>query len=154
MSSGRPNSLLRLLMALREWWQARRRSTAREWLGVGGGELHRRGWRAESYAVTFLTRTGYHILNRNVRVGPGEIDIVAEHEGLLVFVEVRARQEGALRRPAATLTRAKRRRVRRCAEEYVRRRGLRGTRFRCDVVEVYLDGRGRPVRAEVHRGAV
>ncbi|MGD9497290.1 MAG: YraN family protein, partial [Armatimonadota bacterium] len=70
------------------------------WLGRGGHERHRKGWRAEDYAVTHLTRVGYHILARNVQVGPGEIDIVAEDpSGALAFIEVRSRDEEAPVRP-------------------------------------------------------
>ncbi|MDQ6979060.1 MAG: YraN family protein, partial [Mariprofundaceae bacterium] len=37
-----------------------------------------------------LTRQGYHIIARNVRFGPGEIDVIAEHHEILVFIEVKA----------------------------------------------------------------
>ncbi len=135
---------------LSDWW----RGSSPGWLGRGGHERHQRGWRAEDYAVNRLIREGYHILGRNVRVGPGEIDIVAEDDGLLVFIEVRSRQEESAWRPLDTITWAKRKRVRRCGADYVRRRRLGRVRCRFDVVAVYLDDGGRPARAEVHRAAL
>jgi len=143
-----------LLRRLRDWWRGHRGASGPGWLGVLGGERHQRGWRAEDYAVARLTREGYHILARNVHVGPGEIDIVAEDGGALAFVEVRSREEDSPMRPVQTLTRDKRERMVRCGEAYVRGRHLRDVRHRFDVVEVYLDDEGRPVWAEVLKDAV
>lgn len=144
-------SLRRLWARLRAWWHQR---PADDWLGTAGGERHQRGWQAEDHALNRLTREGFHILGRNLRVGPGEIDIVAEEDGVLVFVEVRSREEGSLRTPVETLTAEKRRRIIRCGEAYMRRRRLREVRHRYDVVEVYYTGQGRLSRVEILRDAV
>src|SRR5678815_1776981 len=42
-------------------------------------------------AADTLTRLGYAILATRYRTAHGEIDLVCEHEGTLVFVEVKAR---------------------------------------------------------------
>ena len=42
-------------------------------------------------ACTALQAEGWTILARRLRTGAGEIDLVAEREGLLAFVEVKAR---------------------------------------------------------------
>lgn len=142
--------LRRLWARLRAWWNQR---PTDDWLGTGGGARHQRGWEAEDHAISRLTREGFHILGRNVRIGPGEIDIVAEEDGVLAFVEVRSREEGSLRTPAETLTVAKRRRMMRCGEMYMRRRGLRGARHRYDVAEVYYTRAGKLSRVEILRDA-
>jgi putative endonuclease len=41
-------------------------------------------------AAEFLTRNGFRIIDRNVRVGRGEIDILAKHGGTRVIVEVKS----------------------------------------------------------------
>ncbi len=46
----------------------------------------------EEIASQFLSRQGYIIVDRNVRTPDGEIDIIAEKEGELVFVEVKTRR--------------------------------------------------------------
>jgi putative endonuclease len=50
------------------------------------------GLSAESRAAAFLIAKGYRILFRRFRTPVGEIDIVARRRGVLVFVEVKARE--------------------------------------------------------------
>jgi putative endonuclease len=52
----------------------------------------RTGISAESRAAAFLVAKGFRILARRWRCPLGEIDIVARRRGLLVFVEVKARE--------------------------------------------------------------
>jgi putative endonuclease len=49
------------------------------------------GLSAESRAAAYLVAKGYRILARRFRTSHGEIDIVAMRRGMLVFVEVKAR---------------------------------------------------------------
>ena len=54
------------------------------------------GFAAEKIAGEFLEKRGYVILARNYRKPWGEIDIVCEKEGILVFVEVKANKTAAI----------------------------------------------------------
>ena len=65
----------------------------------------------EDCAVRELERRGYAILARRYRTRHGEIDIIADHQGTLVFVEVRARATAEFGRAAETVTDAKKRKV-------------------------------------------
>lgn len=49
------------------------------------------GIKGEQIAENFLLRKGYTILERNWRFGKKEIDIIAETNGLLIFIEVKTR---------------------------------------------------------------
>jgi putative endonuclease len=49
------------------------------------------GLSAESRAAAYLVAKGYRILARRFKTALGEIDIVAIRRGVLVFVEVKAR---------------------------------------------------------------
>ncbi len=49
------------------------------------------GMRAEEHACRALVADGWTILGRRMRTQSGEIDAVAEKDGLLAFVEVKAR---------------------------------------------------------------
>ena len=49
------------------------------------------GDRGESYAEDYLRRQGYRILTRNYRTKIGEIDLIADDHGTLVFIEVKTR---------------------------------------------------------------
>ena len=56
------------------------------------GAHHEFGHEAEATAERYLRRKGYRILGRNVRLSTGELDLVAETGGRVVFVEVKARR--------------------------------------------------------------
>jgi putative endonuclease len=48
-----------------------------------------KGQVGEERAVRYLQRKGFTIMARNLRLGRGELDIIARREDLLVFVEVK-----------------------------------------------------------------
>ncbi len=50
----------------------------------------RKGRKGEEFAVEYLKKNGYKIVDRNFRWRGGEIDIIAEKKKTLVFVEVRS----------------------------------------------------------------
>lgn len=88
----------------------------------------------EERAEQELRCRGYVILARNYR-GPGfEIDLVARHQGYVVFIEVRARGRGRLGHPAETVDRRKRFRIVQGARHYTARYGLVDAPIRFDVV--------------------
>jgi putative endonuclease len=78
-----------------------------------------RGAAAEALAARFLTARGLAIVGRNYRCRGGEIDLVARDGKTLVFVEVRLRRNRAFGGAAASITAAKRRRLRLAAEHYL-----------------------------------
>lgn len=51
------------------------------------------GYQGEEAAIRHLVRSGYHLLERNWRIGHLEVDIIAEQYGTLVFVEVKSRKK-------------------------------------------------------------
>lgn len=65
------------------------------------------GRAGERAATEYLRRAGYDIRALNWRQGAYELDIVAMHQGVLHFVEVKTRQAGALTPPEAAMTRRK-----------------------------------------------
>ncbi len=54
-------------------------------------DKRRTGLEGEDLAAVRLKKDGYRIIERNYRSRLGEIDIVAEEDGCLVFVEVKRR---------------------------------------------------------------
>jgi putative endonuclease len=100
------------------------------------------GTLGEQAACAALTDQGYQILHRNYRVRGGELDIVCEQAGTLVFCEVKTRTSVQFGLPEEAITAAKRRRIRRLALEYLQREGRRGVSLRFDVFSVAVaDGR-------------
>jgi putative endonuclease len=55
-----------------------------------------KGRSAENVAVNHLQKKGYRILARNFRHRRYEIDVVAWHQGTIVFIEVKMRSSGSL----------------------------------------------------------
>lgn len=50
------------------------------------------GRQKEKKAAMFLSKKGYRILEHSYRTPCGEIDLIAEHEGRIIFVEVKYRR--------------------------------------------------------------
>lgn len=74
---------------------------------------------AEQAACDHLVAHGCRIVARNVRYREGELDIVARHEELWLFVEVRLRASERFGGAGASVDRAKRQRVVRAAQHYL-----------------------------------
>ncbi|MBQ4615991.1 MAG: YraN family protein [Mailhella sp.] len=77
------------------------------------------GAEGENAAADHLSRMGWKILARNWRSGHLELDIVAEEQGTLVFVEVKTRTESGLQRPYEALTPTKKERLCRAAQAWI-----------------------------------
>jgi putative endonuclease len=75
---------------------------------------YQRGLRAEQLAAWWLRLKGYRVLGQRVRVGGGEIDVLARRGGVLVVVEVKAR--ASLAACHETVTPWKQQRLARAAE--------------------------------------
>ncbi len=74
---------------------------------------------AEERACRHLEGEGVTIVERNFRTKGGEIDIVARKGDLLVFVEVRSREDADFGTPEESVTPAKRRRIVAAARQYL-----------------------------------
>jgi putative endonuclease len=90
----------------------------------------------ERLAEKRLKAAGYSVIERNFRVRPGEVDLVAEENGVICFVEVKGRRGSGFGLPAEAVTAEKQRRIFRAAEAWLarERRGQAPCRF--DVVSV------------------
>lgn len=75
------------------------------------------GFRVERAAERYLRARGLIILRRNYAARGGEIDIIAQDGGCLVFVEVRYRDEWET--AAVSVDYKKRRRIERTAHQYM-----------------------------------
>ncbi len=92
------------------------------------------GQAGESEAERFLRRKGYKILDRNVRSPSGELDLVAQTGGVLVFVEVKARRTQALGGAVQAVDGRKQARLIRLAAQYLAQHRSRHRSCRFDVV--------------------
>lgn len=113
------------------------------------------GRRAEALVADRLHREGYTILARNWRNLLGELDIVAERDGEIVFVEMRARSgppETARALALESVNTRKQARLLGLAEAYLEAHNLRAVPWRVDVAAVAFE-RGE-ASVEIIRHAV
>ncbi len=108
----------------------------------------------ERLAVQHLLAKGYSIRERNFRTREGEIDIIAEGDGVLAFVEVRARRGGAMGSALESLTLAKQRRLLALAEAYSQDRPDLPAERRIDLIALDLAPDGRLLSLQHIEGAV
>ena len=94
----------------------------------------------ETAAADYLLEKGYHILHRRYRAAGGEIDLIAADGDCCVFVEVKS-TDRASDRPEDRVRRDKRRKLIRCARQFVERSSAPGREYRFDVVAVDLSTR-------------
>jgi putative endonuclease len=109
------------------------------------------GKHGEKLAEEELRRLGYEILARRYRTRHGEIDIVACNDGVIVFVEVKARLTREFGSAAEAVTSWKQRRLAAMAIDYLARNRLTNRPCRFDVVAI--DGAPGAETVTVYRGA-
>jgi len=104
------------------------------------------GTKGEDRAVAFLRKKGSRILDRNYRFERGEIDIVAEDNGVLVFVEVKARSSKTFGEPEDAVTESKQRQIKKIAEGYLYEHHLFDKACRFDVIAIEYEGSNTAIR--------
>ena len=108
----------------------------------------------EKLAVEYLKKLSYKILETNFRCPEGEMDIVAQKEGQLAFVEVRTKRSSGFGAPEESLTHAKKKRLIEVANVYLQSHEDLPTSWHIDVVAVELGASGKVLRVELIENAV
>jgi len=104
------------------------------------------GEAGERIAEAWLVQRGWRILDRRFRSGHRDLDLVAEREGVVAFVEVKARRGRSFGDPVEAVNWRKQRELTRSAWVWIARYGGAKQAFRFDVVGVLLDGSGTRIR--------
>jgi len=112
------------------------------------------GATGEKLARGFLKKKGYRIRQTNFRCREGEIDIVAERKGCLVFVEVRTKTGSSFGSPEESVTAAKKEKLIATALSYLDSHQNLPDNWRIDFVGVELDENGKAKRIELIENAV
>lgn len=79
----------------------------------------RLGTWGENLAANYLEEQGYECLDRNIRIGPRELDLVMQIEDTVVFVEVKTRVSAEYGPPEAAISQSKRRNLVQAAWGYL-----------------------------------
>ncbi len=105
------------------------------------GKRHQTGINGENLAAEFIEENGYSILHRRYRCRNGEIDIIAEKDNTIVFVEIKTVHENAgagFGEPEEKISVYKQNALRRCAEHYLWKKQISGKDCRFDLITVRL----------------
>ena len=94
---------------------------------------------AEVAAEQYLRQLGYRILGRNVRLSNGELDLVAQHQDTIVFVEVKARRTAQFGGAKYSVTSQKQKRLINLAAQYLSQHDLSQRLSRFDVILYQCD---------------
>ena len=90
----------------------------------------------EKKAADFLKKKGYKILDLNYKTPFGEIDVIANDNGVIVFVEVKTRSNEDYGRPCEAVDRRKQEKYYKVASYYLQRQSKIDSECRFDVVEI------------------
>jgi putative endonuclease len=106
---------------------------------------HNLGRGFEDLVAAHLSEGGWQILDRNVRFGRREIDLVARRGAVVAFVEVKGRRGRAYGHPLEAITWRKRREIAAVALWWIQRFGESDVCYRFDAVSVEHSADGRPI---------
>jgi len=94
----------------------------------------------ERVAERWLRRKGWRIMQRRFRNGHRDIDLVVERDGLVAFVEVKARKGLEFGLPVEAVNWRKQRELTRSAHVWIERHGRPDDAYRFDVIGVLMAG--------------
>ena len=92
----------------------------------------------EKIAQKYLKNDGYKIIENNYYTRNGEIDIIANKEKYIVFVEVKTRTNEKYGKPSEAVNKTKKLHMRRSAAIFLRENNFSKFIIRFDVIEVYM----------------
>ena len=95
------------------------------------------GDRGERAACVFLKEQGYEILEKNYKCKIGEIDVIAQRKGRLVFIEVKTRTSGQFGAPQEAVDLKKQEKIFKLAQWYFKEKKLQEIPVAFDVVAVF-----------------
>ena len=95
----------------------------------------RRGRKGERAAVRFLKKQNYKILARNWSFGRYELDIVAQKDGCIVFVEVRGRSENCFQNGYYSVNYKKKAALRKAVNAFLKHHRKANT-YRFDIISI------------------
>lgn len=104
------------------------------------------GETGERVAARWLRRRGWEIVAWRYRTGHRDIDLVAEREGVVAFVEVKTRRRERFGGPVGGVGWRKQRELVRSATVWLDRHGKAGVAYRFDVIGVIIDAGGVRLR--------
>ena len=117
-------------------------------------EIRKRGKAGEGYVCDYLRSKGCSITAVNNSSRYGEIDVIAENEVRIIFVEVKTRTESSLAGGFESITRSKQRKISLTAADYLLKHPT-NKQPRIDCAQVIVNGKTNElIRLEYIKNAI
>ena len=97
------------------------------------------GKEGEEMAALHLIKSGYSIIGRNFRYKKSEIDIIAQKDKTIAFVEVKTRTNAFFQEPELSVTRGKQKQITKGANFYIQENDI-DLDIRFDIIAITLFG--------------
>lgn len=107
----------------------------------------------EQLAVKFLQDRGYEIIARNYYCRHGEIDIIAQREGEMIFVEVKTRSNAKFGFPEDSFSKRKRGKILRAVERFLVEKRIESD-YRIDLICVEINKNERKAKIKHFKDVV
>jgi putative endonuclease len=93
----------------------------------------------QELAANYLRQKGYQIQTENFRSHEGEIDIIANNDEQLVFVEVKTRLSDRYGLPEQAVSESKLEKMTQTALRYLEQKQINNDNYRFDIVAIEID---------------
>ena len=92
----------------------------------------------EQVAVDFLIRNNINVIGRNIRTGYGEIDVLGQKDGIIIFFEVKTRRTEEFGNPEDAVDYKKREHMKNSALDYMQSNLDLEMDWRIDVIAIFV----------------
>jgi len=97
------------------------------------------GIMGEKMAAEYLKKKGYQIIDKNFRTREGEIDLIAEKNKELIFIEVKTRTSLTYGFPEEAVDSKKQQKIFTVINRYLENRGLNPTKWHLEIITLFFD---------------
>lgn len=92
----------------------------------------------ETVAASYLKRNGYEILEQNFSCRLGELDLIAQKEKVICFVEVKTRRNINFGQPCEAVTKKKQNHIHKTIQYYLMKKNSVNSDLRIDIIEILV----------------
>ena len=97
-----------------------------------------------------MEKRGFHLLEKNFFIRGGEIDLIMEGQGKIIFLEVKTRTGDAFGTPLESITAAKKKHLMHTARVYLHQKNLDDADVAFWASAVYADAKGNIKKVEIY----
>jgi len=106
----------------------------------------------QKLAVDFLTKRKYKILGEKFFTKDGEIDLIAEQNGQLIFIEVKTRLSDKFGLPEEAVDRQKKEKMSEAGLQYLAEKQIGHDNYRFDCIAIEIDKKNKKAVIRHHKG--